>query len=86
MSKTLEEIRAEALKRIEGSNNLENLEEIRVSVLGKKGELTEILKSMKDYAPEERPKVGQKVNEARKLIEENIEARRNNINQQRRYL
>ena len=80
MSKTLEEIRAEALKRIEGSNNLENLEEIRVSVLGKKGELTEILKSMKDYAPEERPKVGQKVNEARKLIEENIEARRNNIN------
>ncbi len=80
MSRSLEEIREEALKTINSSDNLEKLEEIRVSLLGKKGALTEILKSMKDYAPEERPMVGQKVNEARKLIEENIEARRNNIN------
>ena len=80
MSRSLEEIREEALKTINSSDNLEKLEEIRVSVLGKKGALTEILKSMKDYAPEERPMVGQKVNEARKQIEENIEERKKNIN------
>ena len=44
-----------------------------MAYLGKKGELTTVLKSMKDVAPEERPKVGQMVNEARALIEERLE-------------
>ena len=54
-------------------NALEKLNEIRVAYLGKKGELTSVLKSMKDVAPEERPKVGQMVNDARALIEEKLE-------------
>ena len=40
-----------------------------VKGLGKKGELTSVLKSMKDVAPEDRPKVGQLVNDARNQIE-----------------
>ena len=47
---------------------------MRVAYLGKKGELTAILKGMKDVAPEERPKVGQLVNETRAKIEELLEA------------
>ena len=49
---------------------LERLNDIRVSYLGKKGELTNLLKSMKDVAPEDRPKVGQMVNDVRGLLRE----------------
>lgn len=73
MKETLEKIREEALKQIQESDALERLNEIRVAYLGKKGELTSVLKSMKDVAPEERPKVGQMVNDARAAIEEKLE-------------
>ncbi len=65
----LEEIRAEALKRIGDSPNLELLNQARVEILGKKGELTQVLKGMKDVAAEDRPKVGQMVNDTREEIE-----------------
>ncbi|HCJ14489.1 MAG TPA: phenylalanine--tRNA ligase subunit alpha [Erysipelotrichaceae bacterium] len=69
MNEKLEQIRKEAIKQIENSDALEKLNEIRVNFLGKKGELTAVLKSMKDVAPEDRPKVGQLVNETREEIE-----------------
>ena len=69
---TLQRIKEEAEKRIAEAVSAEALEEIRVSILGKKGELTQILKRMKDLSPEERPKVGQQVNEARVLLEEKL--------------
>ena len=65
MKEKLEQIKAEALSKIENSDALEKLNEVRVNYLGKKGELTAVLKSMKDVAPEDRPKVGQMVNEVR---------------------
>ncbi len=65
MREQLEKIREEALNQIEASEALEKLNEIRVAYLGKKGELTNLLKGMKDVAPEDRPKVGQMVNEVR---------------------
>ena len=46
----LDRIKAEALKQISEAGALETLEEARVSILGKKGELTAVLKSMKDVA------------------------------------
>ena len=52
----------------------EALNEVRVAFLGKKGSLTTVLKSMKDVAPEERPKVGQLVKEARAEIESALES------------
>lgn len=73
MKAKLEQIKAEALSKIENSEALEKLNEIRVSYLGKKGELTAVLKSMKDVAPEDRPKVGQLVNETREEIERVLE-------------
>ena len=59
MKDKLKQIMDEAMTQIDSSDKLEKLNEIKVSFLGKKGELTSILKSMKDVAPEDRPKVGQ---------------------------
>ena len=73
MRERLEKIKEEALKQIEASDALEKLNDIRVAYLGKKGQLTSVLKSMKDVAPEDRPKVGQMVNDARALIEARLE-------------
>ena len=69
----LEAIVSRAMASIEGAGDLNALNDVRVSVLGKKGELTAVLKSMKDVAPEDRPKVGQMVNDARSEIENRME-------------
>lgn len=73
MKEKLEQIKREALAQIENAQALEALNEARVNFLGKKGELTAVLKSMKDVAPEDRPKVGQLVNETRAEIEKVLE-------------
>ena len=73
MREKLEQIKTEALGQIEESGALEKLNEIRIRYLGKKGELTQVLKGMKDVAPQDRPGVGQMVNEARAVIEEKLE-------------
>ena len=52
MKERLEQIKAEAIRQIEASEKLERLNEIRVNYLGKKGELTAVLKGMKDVAAE----------------------------------
>lgn len=69
MKEMLESIKAEAVKQIQESDALEKLNDVRVAFLGKKGKLTSVLKSMKEVAPEDRPMVGQMVNEARVMIE-----------------
>lgn len=74
MKDQLEKIKQEALKQIEASDALERLNDIKVAYLGKKGELTSVLKSMKDVTPEDRPKIGQMVNEAREAIEGKLDA------------
>ena len=76
MKEKLSQILENALGQIEASTELDTLNEIRVAFLGKKGELTGVLKSMKDVAPEDRPKVGQMVNEARTQIEEKLEEKK----------
>ena len=69
MKDRLEQIREEVRAQIEAAGTLEKLNEVRVSALGKKGALTEVLKGMKNVAAEERPKIGQMVNETRAQIE-----------------
>ena len=63
MKERLEAIKKAALEKIEQADAMDSLNDIRVSVLGKKGELTQVLKGMKDVAKEERPIVGQMVND-----------------------
>ncbi len=69
LKQKLEEIRARAKAQLESVTELGDLETLRVAVLGKKGELTAILKSMGSLSAEERPKMGQLANEVRKDIE-----------------
>ena len=73
MQEKLAKIREEAIRQIQEADVPEKLNEARVKFLGKKGELTAVLKGMKDVAPEERPKVGQLVNETRTAIEDILE-------------
>ena len=65
----LQVILSETTEKIQAADALEKLNDVRVNVLGKKGQLTAVLKGMKDVAPEDRPKVGQLVNEVREKIE-----------------
>ena len=75
MKSALEAIRAHALERLQNAEDLTALEEARVQLLGKKGELTAILKTMGQLSPEERPVMGQMANEVRAAIEEKLAAR-----------
>lgn len=72
MKEKLQSIKEQALAKIAQATDTGMLNEIKVNILGKKGELTQVLKSMKDVAPEDRPKVGQLVNEARQAIEDTL--------------
>ena len=67
--KNLQELAIEELSKVE---SLKDLNEVRIKYLGKQGELTAILRGMKDVSPEERPILGQLVNEVRNLIEQSI--------------
>lgn len=66
-------IKENANSEITKAENLQKLNDIRVKYLGKKGELTAVLRGMGSLSPEERPIVGSFVNEARDEIEETIE-------------
>ena len=79
MKEKLQELAETARKRIQEADGPDKLNEVKVAYLGKKGELTAILKGMKDVAPEERPKVGQLVNETRAKIEELLEETKKNL-------
>jgi phenylalanyl-tRNA synthetase alpha chain len=76
MKERLEAIKNSALEQITQAEKMEHLNDIKVTFLGKKGELTKVLKGMKDVAKEDRPKVGQMVNETRAIIEESLEKER----------
>ena len=72
MKEKLEAISKQTIAKIKEINSMQELNDVRVKVLGKKGELTEILRSMKDLSPEERPVVGALVNTVRDEIENAI--------------
>lgn len=73
MKDKLEIIRSESVKELESVQTLQQLEEIRIKYLGKKGELTQVLRGMGALSAEERPVVGQLANEIRDYINEKIE-------------
>lgn len=72
----LESLTSETLKKIETSSRLESLEEVRISVLGKKGSISEILRGLGSASAEERPKIGAAANIAKDTIENALTARK----------
>ncbi|MBW6410012.1 phenylalanine--tRNA ligase subunit alpha [Clostridium weizhouense] len=81
MKEKLKEIQEAALKKLESVSKSSELEEIRVKFLGKKGELTTILRGMGSVSPEERPLIGKLVNEAKSILEDKIEQIASDIKQ-----
>ena len=79
MREQLEQIKHSALAALDAATTPATLEELRVKLLGKKGELTAVLKQMGKLSPEERPVMGQMANAVRASIEEKLEARKAEI-------
>ena len=73
MKEKLRQLTEEALDKIQASATLDEINDIRVEFLGKKGRITSIMKELKDIAPEDRPAFGQLVNEAKQKAEAAIE-------------
>ncbi len=72
MKEILEKLKSEAIEKIENATQINQLEEVRIRMLGKKGALTEMLRSMGKLSAEERPLVGKSVNEVKVLIEKEL--------------
>jgi phenylalanyl-tRNA synthetase alpha chain len=73
MKERLLALQAEALQELERAETAQQLQELRVKYLGKKGPLTEILRGMGALSAEERPVIGQVANDVRAAIERGIE-------------
>ena len=80
MKQQLENIRQQAMASLEAAADLAALEELRVKLLGKKGELTAVLKQMGKLSAEERPVMGQLANNVRAAIEAKLDERKTELN------
>jgi phenylalanyl-tRNA synthetase alpha chain len=79
MKGRLEEIRLRALDAVESASGEEDLENLRVEVMGRKGELTVVLKAIGRLSPEERPEMGRLANAVKKELESAIELKRQGL-------
>ena len=79
MKERIGEIHEAMVKELLGATSTQNLEDIRVRLLGKKGELTALLRGMGQLSPDERPKAGQMINEARAKLTEMLEKKAEEI-------
>lgn len=82
MKDQLTAIRTKAAAALGGAQTLAELEELRIQYLGKKGELTAVMKGMGKLSPEERPVAGQLANEARGEIEAALETKKAELEKQ----
>ncbi len=76
MAATLEQILAQALTLLEQATDLNQLDQVRVQFLGKKGEFTQQMKQLGKLEPEQRPVVGQVINQAKSEFQAQLEARK----------
>ena len=77
MKDQISKIEKSAKEKVKSCTNIQDLTEIKVKFLGKKGELTAILKGMKDLSNEERPIIGELVNKVRNELEIEIKNKEN---------
>ena len=83
MKEKLKQIRESAMAQLSAADSSESLEQLRVKLLGKKGELTAVLRGMGSLSAEERPAVGAVANEVRAAIEEMIEEKKRKLESER---
>ena len=82
MKEMLKELREKSLSAIAAAETAEELDALRVQYLGKKGELTAVLKQMGKLSAEERPVMGQLANEIRTAVETTLDERKMLIQEQ----
>lgn len=75
LEREIEKIKESALKKLKEAASRGELQQLRVIYLGKKGQLTRVLRGMGNVPPDERPRLGQLANQVRQLIEEELEKR-----------
>jgi phenylalanyl-tRNA synthetase alpha chain len=75
----LTELNTTAIKAIASTENLDDLENLRLKYLGKKGELSQILRGMGKLSPEERPTVGSQANVVKEEVQTSLEQRKHNL-------
>ena len=83
LQETLKKLHDEARLEITGATSLQELDHVRVSYLGKKGQLTQVLKGMKDVEPAERPVIGSLANEIRDDVTQRIETAKEQLEMQK---
>lgn len=74
MEQELQRLKEIALSAIQSATNIQALEDVRVKYLGKKGEVTALLKGLGKLSPEERPKMGALVNDVRQALEASLDS------------
>lgn len=79
---TLTQLHGRALEAVQQATNPQELDELRVRFLGKKGEVTAQLKSLGALAPEDRPAAGAKINEVKTAVADAISARKAHLDEQ----
>jgi phenylalanyl-tRNA synthetase alpha chain len=82
MNDSLEALQGEVLARIQQATSGEELEQIRVEVLGRSGRVTLLLRGLKDLAPEERPRMGERLNQLRRSLEQGLDERLSAVKRQ----
>ncbi|MDY6981223.1 MAG: phenylalanine--tRNA ligase subunit alpha, partial [Pseudomonadota bacterium] len=81
MQEQLEQLIKDAEQGINAAGDLQALDQVRVQYLGKKGLITDQMKSLGKLPPEEKPKAGQAINKAKQQIQQAIEARKAQLQQ-----
>jgi phenylalanyl-tRNA synthetase alpha chain len=79
LMENLDALVAQALEAIEQAADVATLEQIRVQYLGKKGELTQVMKTLGNIPAEERPKVGALVNQAKEQVQSVLNGRKSEM-------
>jgi phenylalanyl-tRNA synthetase alpha chain len=82
MNDSLEALQGEILDRIQQANSEQELEQIRIDVLGRSGKLTLLLRGLREIAPEERPRQGERLNQLRRAVEVSLEGRLETVKEQ----
>lgn len=82
MDDSLEAFKEEVLMRIQRSGSETEIEQVRIETLGRKGRLTLLLRGLKDLSADERPRVGEQLNQMRELFEESFATRLRQLKEQ----
>ncbi len=82
MTESLEALRGEVLERIQQANTVKELEQLRIEALGRSGSITLLLRGLKDLPAEERPRMGERLNQLRRELERALDGHLATVNQQ----